>query len=742
MNRVEPPLTPEDRERLRPTLVSLLEARLDQAGEPLLRSLNRQTDELNSLLETDLTLLDEIWRYRSFILEQTVWVRDENALDSGLGRRIVEQAEIFFSRSGWRATMDIARLQIGERPWILALGFGPLAILLLLRRRIAVRIRLAGDRVARASTDRFRESLLVAGFATADGVAMAAPFFALSMAIGDDPLGARIVIALDRTLGSLATFVFAVAVMASVMRRGGLAERHFHWKPPTIRTARRFVWFAAVAVAFAFGDRMCDPRELDLPDLGRLLYTPIPLLIAAFFVVTIRSHDDRKLIDQAAGGTPFARSGLARAVFGLCVAVPIIAAIAANIGWYQAVSMLQRATMSTLIFVALLLVLREVLFRGLHARQRSQSWQLRRQRDEGEDVSDEVEHLEEIGVRTRGAIRFCMVTLVLLGIWAIWSNLLPAFQGFRGVEVWTYEAMVPNEETGVSEPQILAVTLGAVAMALASLLATFYASRHLPTLFEIVVLDRIGLERGVRYAAVQLMQWVVVIGGLAYSFSLIGITWSSVQWLAAGFTVGLGFGLQEIFANFISGLIILFEQPVRVGDVVTVGGTTGRISRVRMRSTTITDWDRKELVVPNKQFITQEVVNWSIGDSCIRLVLPVGVGYGEDPDRISELLMEIGGADPGTLADPEPHVFFAGFGDSALLFELRVYLPDTDGLVPVRNRLNTAIKKAFDAAGVDIPFPQRTVHVSMVSRDDPDATSGAPIPVPPIDREGPSEGPS
>jgi potassium efflux system protein len=158
-----------------------------------------------------------------------------------------------------------------------------------------------------------------------------------------------------------------------------------------------------------------------------------------------------------------------------------------------------------------------------------------------------------------------------------------------------------------------------------------------------------------------------------------------------------------------------------------------------MRSTTITDWDRKELIVPNKQFITQEVVNWSIGDSCIRLVLPVGVSYGDDPETVSGILTEVGRQDPETLADPEPHVAFTGFGDSSLNFELRVFLAGTDGLITVRNRLNTAIKKAFDAAGVSIPFPQRDVHVSMVSRQDPEGGPQAPLPVPPPD-SSPAEG--
>jgi small-conductance mechanosensitive channel len=129
-----------------------------------------------------------------------------------------------------------------------------------------------------------------------------------------------------------------------------------------------------------------------------------------------------------------------------------------------------------------------------------------------------------------------------------------------------------------------------------------------------------------------------------------------------------------------------------------------------------------------------------LGDACIRLVVPVGVSYGDDPDTVTRVLLEVGRAEPEALSDPEPHVFFAGFGDSALNFELRVFLNGTDGLVPVRNRLNTAIKKAFDAEGIRIPFPQRDVHVAMVSRQDPEGGPHAPLPPPDHGDETSSDG--
>jgi len=201
---------------------------------------------------------------------------------------------------------------------------------------------------------------------------------------------------------------------------------------------------------------------------------------------------------------------------------------------------------------------------------------------------------------------------------------------------------------------------------------------------------------------------------------VLGLQWDHVQWLVAAMTVGLAFGLQEIFANFVSGLIILVERPIRVGDVVTVGTVSGTVSRIRIRATTIVDWDRKELIVPNKTFITDKLVNWTLSDTVLRVVIPVGIAYGSDTEKAKALLLKAAEDHELVLDDPAPSALFMSFGSSSLDFELRAFVGKIGDLLPVRHELHMAIDEAFKANGIEIAFPQQDVHLRTIAQNVPE----------------------
>jgi potassium efflux system protein len=194
-------------------------------------------------------------------------------------------------------------------------------------------------------------------------------------------------------------------------------------------------------------------------------------------------------------------------------------------------------------------------------------------------------------------------------------------------------------------------------------------------------------------------------------FGQLGLDWSKLQWIVAALGVGLGFGLQEIVANFVSGIIILFERPVRVGDTVTIGTLSGTVSNIKIRATTITDFDNREVLLPNKSIITENVTNWTLNDAVTRLVLSIGVAYGSDVEMVRKILFDVLSEHPDVLKTPPPTVFFMAHGDSSLNFELRLFVEAPVKRLPVTHDVNAAINAELNRHGIEIPFPQRDVHI-------------------------------
>jgi potassium efflux system protein len=258
------------------------------------------------------------------------------------------------------------------------------------------------------------------------------------------------------------------------------------------------------------------------------------------------------------------------------------------------------------------------------------------------------------------------------------------------------------------------ITLADLVLAVLVLATTFIAAKNIPGLLEMAVLQHLPVDAGARYALSTVSRYLTMMVGVMLACWFVGLGWSKVQWLVTAICLGLGFGLQEIFANFISGLIILFERPVRVGDVVTIDTVTGVVSRIRLRTTTVTDGDRKELIIPNKEFITGRVLNWTLTDPVNRVVINVGIAYGSDTQRAAQILQKLAQEHPHVLDDPPPRVTLESFGDSALNFVLRFFLPNLENRGTVIHEMHMAIDRAFREAGIEMPFPQHDVHVRSV----------------------------
>jgi small-conductance mechanosensitive channel len=225
------------------------------------------------------------------------------------------------------------------------------------------------------------------------------------------------------------------------------------------------------------------------------------------------------------------------------------------------------------------------------------------------------------------------------------------------------------------------------------------------------LLSQMQVEKGLQYTLLRVSHYVIVIIGALVAFQFVGVDLGGLAVIFGLLSVGIGFGLQNITSNFISGIILLFERPIQVGDRVTVGDTEGDVTAINIRSTTIQTLDNISIIVPNSEFISSNVTNWSHGDPKIRLTVDVGVSYHSDLDAVIQSLQEVAAEHPDVLSQPKPDVLFRGFGDSAWNMTLRAWIRSPKRHHTIRSELNCAIVRRFRERGVEIPFPQQDVHV-------------------------------
>jgi len=245
----------------------------------------------------------------------------------------------------------------------------------------------------------------------------------------------------------------------------------------------------------------------------------------------------------------------------------------------------------------------------------------------------------------------------------------------------------------------------------ATLWLFWWGSRFLAAVVEHEVFSRLDTEPGVAYAAASFARYALLTFGFLAAMSMMGVPLENVTLLISALGVGIGFGLQTVVNNFVSGIILLVERPVRVGDRVQIDSLFGEVRQIGIRASRVRTFDGSDVIVPNSEFVSLQVTNWTLSDRKRRISLPVGVAYGTDPERVIEILLKIARDNPEILAFPEPEALFRGFGDSALDFELRVFTESFRGFMPVSSDLAVAINAAFRDEGIQIPFPQRDLHL-------------------------------
>ena len=260
----------------------------------------------------------------------------------------------------------------------------------------------------------------------------------------------------------------------------------------------------------------------------------------------------------------------------------------------------------------------------------------------------------------------------------------------------------------------LQITLGGLSAFGFTLWISWELARFISVFLEDEIFTRVSLPRGVPFALSKMSHYTVLVLGFIAAIAALGFEIGNLALLVSALGVGIGFGMQSMVNNFISGLILLFERPIKVGDLVSLDQLLGSVTRIGIRSSTIRTFDGADVIVPNGDLISNRVTNWTLADTRRRIALPVGVRYGTPARRVIELLEETARAHPAVLEEPAPYGIFTAFGDSALEFELRVWTESADALTIVRSDLAVGIQDALAAAGIEVPFPQRDLHLKTL----------------------------
>ncbi len=720
LDAAEVALVSEDIRGLAESRRTLLDKALD-LDKSSLRSLAELATSYQRLLKVSID-------YDEFLAENLLWIRSAPMPGLATLKALPGQIGLLFSPARWLEVATALFARMTQAPFAL-LMLAVVGVLLWKARRFRVLLTATGEQVGKPSLDRFSSTLKALGLT----VLLAAPWPLLVWMAGWE-LGASADVQpftrlVSVALLTVASAFFYVQFFSALCIPGGVAAKHFRWPPPVPeRLHRGFVFlkmtflpavFIAVIVIF-------DEQKEFQGALERLVLMVALVVLAVFFYRLLHL-----LMKQSIGSMVRLRY----LWMALMVVTPLSLAVLAFLGYFYTAATLGFSLMQTLWFIFGLVVFHQVIVRWLLLVQRRLALQAVRERmraatEEKAPVDSEMEgmpvpedepeiDLVAMSEESRKLLNMVLVIIGIIGYWLIWSDVLPAFNILNDVTLWHHSVTVD----GVAS--LAPVTLANIGLAILIAVVTVVAMKRFPAVLEILLLQRVRMTAGSRYTITTLTTYVIVGAGLIAFFNIIGADWSKVQWLIAALSVGIGFGLQEIVANFISGIIILFERPIRVGDVVTIGDTDGVVTRIQIRATTIRTWDRQELLVPNKEFITGRLLNWSLSDQTTRIKVPVGVAYGSDVEKAMILMDAAAAENPNVLAEPAPSIIFDAFGDNSLNLVLRCFVDSQDVRMTTLTQLHQAINKRFNAAGISISFPQRDVHLDTlkpldvrISRDD------------------------
>jgi len=673
--------------------------------------------------------------YNRFLDERLLWVRTGDPPSWQMLESIEKALAIFIRPQNW-IDLGHALFKPQSFPWVLIVGLLLFALLQQQTQRLRGMLRRSSRSVGESRHDSFYHSIKALFLTLVLALPWPVVFVALGLQLqlthsvdGIDiethlyrvaDWSGQFVPSIGGAFYDIALHSFCFVAFRIFCEPRGLAAAHFHWSLSStemLRRETRHLMMVFLPSMFLMLASVNYDHQALAGGFSRLLICFMIVALAWFFG-HILSPARGVLRDFYLNNRRNPLTWFRYLWFALGLVLPFALATLAVTGYVYTASQLGARMIDTLWLLVAIILIHQLVVRWVVLLERQLKFKdaLERHRAQraaqgGDGVAvdgsaDEPEiDFEALSEDTKKLINSALIVVSALGMWAIWSNVLPAFRILDEVSLWSYSGTVD----GVT--QMVPVTLGNVTTGLLIIILGTIAAKRLPALLEIALFARFNITAGSRYAIAKLTQYTIIAIGIVMVFSVLGGRWGEIQWLVAALGVGIGFGLQEIIANFISGLILLFERPIRIGDIVTVGETSGVVTKIRIRSTTIRNWDQQELLVPNKEFVTGRLLNWTLSDPVARIVIDVGIAYGSDVGKALKIVLQTAQNHERVIDEPAPLVTFESFGDNALNIRLRCYIDSMDFRLQTRSEINQTINHEFEAAGIVIAFPQRDIHL-------------------------------
>lgn len=636
----------------------------------------------------------------------------------------------FLSPLTWLELMKSIWTDVQQNVILYFIMVAMLSIFIKYRRVIEMELDTVSDKIRRPDRDHLGFTLTAIGliFLRSLPVALIIGFIGWRLTHGATEAGE----AFGSGLVSLSALTFLYYFFMFLCKPSGISEMHLKWRQTTLSLIRRHLrWLFIILFLTSFVVEATESLSNGLisDSLGRLAYITGMLAQGIFIYYLVRPKGG--IPEYAITNNPntwFAR--LRFLWYPLVISIPLFLIVLAVVGYYYTGIVLNQRLFYTGCLIGAMVIAHSLAIRWLKVEQKRMA--LEKEKESRKAESDErppestiTEAGEEIVIesptipipdamtideQSRKLINTLIGFVLIIGIWSIWADVLPALSFFNEVRLWGTEI---TDDAGIKVTQW--ITLQHLALAILTIVLTVAATKNVPGVLEIVLLKNLPLDDGLRYALTTTCRYTLSALGFIVTLNIIGMNWGKIQWLVAAMSVGIGFGLQEIIANFVCGIILLFEQPIRVGDIVTIGDVMGTVTRIRIRATTITNWDRMEYIVPNKELVTGRLFNWTLSNTINRVQIPVGIAYGSDTEKARGLLLNIARDHALVMTDPEPIATFDGFKDSCLNLTLRCYLPDFENRLEVIHQLHSTIHRRFADAGIEIAFPQMDLHFKSMN---------------------------